>query len=129
MSIEKRYRDDVAILDITGELIRDARFELNTAMQDQIDAGRKGIILNLEECLKVESVGLGMVASACEQLHRKGRKLVLCNVGRTVSYLIGVDTLNQILEKYDDEDEALESFKDVPVVAVNKARSFCSIGI
>ncbi len=111
MEISKRYRDNVAILDISGEIIGDARFDLNTAIQKEIDANRTGLILNLEEVPMMDSVGLGMLVAAYTSLTRNDAKMVLLNAGRSVRYLLVITKLDQIFEKYDDEDEALESFK------------------
>jgi anti-sigma B factor antagonist len=113
MEISKRYRDNVAILDISGEIIGDARFDLNTAIQKEIDANRTGLILNLEEVPMMDSVGLGMLVAAYTSLTRNDAKMVLLNVGRSIRYLLVITKLDQIFEKYDDEDEALESFKQV----------------
>jgi anti-sigma B factor antagonist len=111
MEISKRYRDNVAILDISGEIIGDARFDLNTAIQKEIDANRTGLILNLEEVPMMDSVGLGMLVAAYTSLTRNDAKMVLLNVGRSIRYLLVITKLDQIFEKFDDEDEALESFK------------------
>jgi len=111
MEISKRYRDNVAILDISGEIIGDARFDLNTAIQEEIDANRAGLILNLEEVPMMDSVGLGMLVAAYTSLTRNDAKMVLLNVGRSIRYLLVITKLDQIFEKFDDEDEALESFR------------------
>ena len=111
MEISKRYRDNVAILDISGEIIGDARFDLNAAIQKEIDANRTGLILNLEEVPMMDSVGLGMLVAAYTSLTRNDAKMVLLNVGRSVRYLLTITKLDQVFEKYDDEEEALESFK------------------
>lgn len=111
MQIKTRYRDNIAILDITGEIIGDARFELNKAIQEQIDSNHAGIILNLEEVPMMDSVGLGMLIAAYTSLTKRGTKMVLLNTGRSVRYLLVITKLDQVFEKYDDEDEALESFK------------------
>ena len=111
MEISKRYRDDVAILDISGEIIGDARFALNDAIQEEVDSDRLGIILNLEEVPMMDSVGLGMMVATYTSFTRKGSKMVLLNVGRSIRYLLVITKLEQIFEKYDDEDEAVESFK------------------
>jgi anti-sigma B factor antagonist len=102
----------VAILDITGEIIGDARFDLNKAIQEQIDSDRTGLILNLEEVPMMDSVGLGMLVAAYTSFTRKGNKMVLLNVGRSIRYLLVITKLDQVFEKYDDEDEAVESFKE-----------------
>jgi len=111
MEISTRYRDNIAILDISGEIIGDARFDLNNIIQEQIELGRTGLIINLEEVPMMDSVGLGMLVAAYTSLTRKGKKMVLLNVGRSVRYLLVVTKLDQIFEKYDDENEAIESFK------------------
>ena len=112
MEISTRYRDNVAILDIRGEIIGDARFDLNTVIQEQVDSDRAGLILNLEEVPMMDSVGLGMLVAAYTSLTRKDTKMVLMNVGRSVRYLLVITKLDRIFEKYDDEDEAVESFKE-----------------
>ncbi|HGE69483.1 TPA: anti-sigma factor antagonist [Candidatus Poribacteria bacterium] len=111
MEISTRYRDNVAILDIRGEVIGDARFDLNKAIQEQIDSDISGLIINLDEVPMMDSVGLGMLVAAYTSLAKKEKKVVLLNVGRSVKYLLVVTKLDQIFEKYDDEDEAVESFK------------------
>ena len=111
MEITTRIRDNVAILDIIGEIIGDARFDLNTAIQEQVDSNIDGLILNLDEVPMMDSVGLGMLVAAYTSLTKKEKKVVLLNVGRSVRYLLVVTKLDQIFEKYDDEDDAIESFK------------------
>ena len=111
MEVSTRYRDNVAILDITGEIIGDSRFDLNKVIQEEVEANRAGLILNLEEVPMMDSVGLGMLVGAYTSLTRKKTKLVLLNVGRSVRYLLVVTKLDQVFEKYDDEDEALENIK------------------
>ena len=111
MEISTRYRDNMAILDITGEIIGDARFDLNTAIQEQINSDSAGLILNLEEVPMMDSVGLGMLVAAYTSLTRKEGKMVLLNVGRSIRYLLVITKLDRIFEKYDDEDEAIESLK------------------
>ncbi|MBD3183066.1 anti-sigma factor antagonist [Candidatus Poribacteria bacterium] len=112
MEISVRYRENVAILDISGEIIGDARLNLDEAIQEQVEAGRSGLIINLEEVPMMDSVGLGILVAAYTSLAKRGKKMVLLNVGRSVKYLLVVTKLDQIFEKYDDEDEALENFEE-----------------
>jgi anti-sigma B factor antagonist len=111
MEISTRIRDNVAILDVRGEIIGDARFDLNTAIQEQVDSDIDGLIINLDEVPMMDSVGLGMLVAAYTSLTKKEKKVILLNVGRSVRYLLVVTKLDQIFEKYDDEDDAIESFK------------------
>ena len=101
----------MAILDISGEIIGDARLDLNKVIQQEVESNRKGLILNLEEVPMMDSVGLGMLVGVYTSPTRKGAKVVLLNAGRSVRYLLVITKLDQIFEKYDEEDEALDSFK------------------
>lgn len=113
MEISTRCRDNVAILDITGEIVGGARFAFNDAIQAQLDVGHNGIIINFNDYLvpMMDSVGLGMLIAAQRSVaNKKGGRIVLLNVGRSVRYLLTITKLDQIFDKYDDEEEAVESF-------------------
>ena len=111
MELSVRIRENVAILDISGDIVGDARLALGEAIQEQVDSDRDGVIVNLEEVPVMDSVGLGMLVAGYTSLTRKGKKIVLLNVGRSVRYLLVITKLDTVFEKYDDEDEALASFK------------------
>jgi len=111
MEISTRYRDNVAILDVSGDIIGDARLSLNAAIQERIDSDCAGLIINLEEVPMMDSVGLGMLVAAYTSLAKSEKRMVLLNVGRSIRYLLGITKLDQIFEKYEDEDEAVESFQ------------------
>ena len=114
MEIEVRYRNNIAIIDVEGEIIGDARFALEKlidglAHKDEV----LGIILNLEEVPMVDSVGLGIWYARWRDMFKKGFRLVFLNCSRGVRYLLVITKLDQVFEQYDDEDEALKSFKKV----------------
>lgn len=110
MEISTRYRDNITILDIKGDVIGDGRFDLNKNLQEQVDNGVSGIILNLFEVSIMDSVALGVITAGLTQLIKKDGKLVLLNIGEKVKYLLVVTKLDKIFEKYDDEEKAMESF-------------------
>ncbi len=111
MEVSTRYRDGITILDIVGEIIGNARFELNNVMQEIFGDDCNGIIMNLEEVPMLDSVGLGMITGVYTEMARKEKRLILLNAGQSIQYLLVITKLYQIFEKYNDEDEALESFK------------------
>jgi len=111
MEISKRYCNNVAILDISGEIIGDARLDLNKAIQEEAESDCAGLILNLKKVPMMDSVGLGMLVGAYTSLTRRGTKMVLLNPTRPVKYLLVITKLDQIFEKHDNESEALKSFE------------------
>jgi anti-sigma B factor antagonist len=112
MKISRRSRDNVAILDLMGAAIGDDRFDLETAIRELTDEGPAGVILNLENITMMDSPGLAVIASCYVSLAKREIKLVLLNVGRSVRRLLSITKLSQVFEEYDDEDEAVEAFKE-----------------
>jgi anti-sigma B factor antagonist len=112
MRISRRSRDNVAILDLMGAAIGDDRFDLETAIRELTDEGPAGVILNLENITMMDSPGLAVIASCYVSLAKREIKLVLLNVGRSVRRLLSITKLSQVFEEYDDEDEAVEAFKE-----------------
>ncbi|MDD5433250.1 MAG: STAS domain-containing protein [Candidatus Pacebacteria bacterium] len=116
MEISVRYKEDITIFDLWGELVGDARFDFNKILREELDKPhnkpQKGIIINLKEVPMIDSVGLGIFVAAYTTLTKQSQKLVLLNVGRSIRYLLITTKLNQIFEKYYDEEEAIESFKE-----------------
>lgn len=110
MNISVRHRDDVAIFDISGDIIGDARITLNNKIQEEIENGFNKLIVNLAEVPMMDSVGLGMLVAIHTSLNRKGSKIILLNPGRSINYLLLVTKLNNVIQKSDDEDKAITSF-------------------
>ncbi len=111
MEISKRKIDGIVIFDIKGEITGEKRFTLSDDISAEIQADCAGIILNLAEVPLLDSVGLGALVAAYTAISKKNRKIVLLNANSAVHYLLVVTKLDQIFEKYDDEKEALKSFK------------------
>lgn len=112
MEISSRSRDNIAIVDLTGEIIDNDRSNLDTAIEEAIDEGSTGIVLNLEGVPKTDSAGLAIIMACYVRLVKRDIKLVLLNVAESIRYLLFITKLDQILEEYDGEDEAVEAFKD-----------------
>jgi anti-anti-sigma factor len=111
MEISKRSRDNVAILDVTGNIIGNDRFDLHTAVQEAVEGDSAGVILNLEGVPKISSASLAIIMASYISLAKRDMKLVLLNVGKSVRYLLFITKLDRIFEEYDDEDKAVGAFK------------------
>ena len=112
MEITERYQDNKAILRLSGSILGEDRLKLNDAIQKQVEEGYNCLVLNFKDVDSMDSVGLGMLIAVHTSLSRRDAKMVFSNVGRSVSYLLTITRLNKVFEKYDTENEALESFTD-----------------
>ena len=112
MEITERYQDNKAILRLAGSILGEDRLKLNEAIQTQVEKGYYRLVLNFKDVDAMDSVGLGMLIAVHTSLSRRDAKMVLSNVGRSVNYLLTITSLNQVFEKYDTENDALNSFTD-----------------
>ena len=73
--------------------------------------GCKKILVNLEDVPWVNSTGLGILIAGYTSLKRDGGTLKLLNVTDRIQSILMITRLGTIFESYDDEAEALASFK------------------
>jgi anti-anti-sigma factor len=110
MEIHGRVVGSVRILDLKGKLVLD---EGLTRLRDEIESARReghDLLLNLAAVPYIDSAGLGEIVRSQAALGRPGEKLKLLHVNERVRDLLSVAHLHSILEVFDSEEAAVESF-------------------
>jgi len=86
--------------------------EFKTELLRLIEAEHiRNILIDLKKVEYVDSSGLGALLFGHRQAKAKSGKLKLLNINPKVSTLIKIAKLEDILEHFSDEQEALQSFK------------------
>ena len=112
MQIEERSSGDVVILDVKGKLtIGDGDELLRDKINSLIQQDRKKLILNLEGVPYVDSAGLGEIVRTYTTVSRQGGNLKLLNLTKRITDLLMITKLLTVLDTYDSEQEALNSFQ------------------
>ncbi|MEX2605172.1 MAG: STAS domain-containing protein [Gracilimonas sp.] len=111
-SIATRQKDNVSILDISGELDAHTASHLENALKSLIDDESYAIVVNCSGLDYIASAGLGVFMAYIEDVRSLGGDIKLTNMNDRVYNvfdLLGFPTLYDIL---DDEREALKSFQN-----------------
>jgi anti-sigma B factor antagonist len=110
--IKVRKADSIAILDLSGKLMGgpDAD-DFKEVIKKLMTEGCKKILVNLEDVPWVNSTGLGILIAGYTSLKRDGGTLKLLNVTDRIQSILMITRLGTIFESYDDEAQALASFK------------------
>ena len=112
LNIKQRQAGDVAILDLDGEVrIGDSATALRTAIRDLVGAGNQKILLNLAGVRYIDSSGIGELIANYTTVGRGGGHLKLLNLTEKVQDLLVITKLLTVFDVYDNEAEALASFK------------------
>jgi len=110
MTIDRRTSNGKTILDLHGKLTIEVTAQVRKAVADLLEAGRKNILLNLEDVSFMDSSGIGELVRSYHRVMREGGQVRLLNLTKKMRELLAITKLLTIFECYDDEAEALGSF-------------------
>jgi anti-anti-sigma factor len=113
LQISARESGDVSILDLRGRLTIDAGESelLSDQLRTLVANGVRKLLLNLEDLTQVDSSGVSIIVGTFVSLKRQGGDLkLLCPSGRVLEVLT-VLHLIKIIPSFQDEAEALASFR------------------
>ena len=111
-SIVVRKKNNVSILDISGELDAHTASQLENSLKSLIEEKNYSIIVNCGGLDYIASAGLGVFMAYIEDVRSLGGDIKLTNMNDRVYNvfdLLGFPTLYDIL---DDESEAINSFSN-----------------
>ncbi len=112
LNIRQRQAGDVVILDLNGEVrIGDSATALRGAIRGLIAGGNKKILLNLAGVKYIDSSGIGELIANYTTVGRGGGELKLLNLTEKVQDLLVITKLLTVFDVYEEESEALSSFK------------------
>jgi anti-sigma B factor antagonist len=112
LSINQRQAGDVTILDLDGEVrIGDSSTALRGAIRNLVTAGNRKILLNLAGVKYIDSSGIGELIANYTTVGRGGGQLKLLNLTEKVQDLLVITKLLTVFDVYDNEADALGSFK------------------
>ena len=112
MEIHAREKDNVIIFDIEGEIRRSdvTDVTLHQLVKDQLDVGKRNILLNFEDVEFIDSFGVGEILASYISTHNLGGKLKIAKISKKLYLVFQVTMLTKVLEIFDKEELALSSF-------------------
>ena len=114
MSMDITIRDigDIVILDIRGGMCRSdvTGMTLHQVVKSQLEQGKRIILLNLENVDFIDSYGVGQVLASYTSTQNLGGKIKLARVSRRLGLVFKITWLDHVLEIFDNEAAALQSF-------------------
>lgn len=112
MEIHAREKNNVVIFDVEGEIRRSdvSDVTLHQLVKDQLEAGKRNILLNFKNVEFIDSFGVGEILASYISTHNLGGKLKIAKISKKLYLVFQVTMLTKVLEIYDEEDAALGSF-------------------
>ena len=112
LEVTERQAGDVTILDMNGSVrMGEGAIALRNSIRGLIDGGKKKILLNLGGVKNIDSSGIGELIANYTTISRDGGDLKLLNLTDKIQNLLVITKLLTVFDSYDNETEALNSFK------------------
>ena len=112
LNIRERQAGDVTILDLEGKItIGEGNVSLRSAVRHLAEEGRKKILLNLGGVSYMDSSGIGELVSSHTTITGKAGQLKLLNLQAKIKDLLAITKLLTVFDVYENESEALNSFR------------------
>lgn len=109
---ERQAGDKITVLDLDGRItIGEGSVSLRNAIRKLLEEGKKNILLNLSGVGYVDSSGIGELVSSFTSVNKEGGKLKLLNLTQKIQDLLAITKLLTVFDTFDDEAQAIESYK------------------
>ncbi|PJB83656.1 MAG: anti-sigma factor antagonist [Acidobacteria bacterium CG_4_9_14_3_um_filter_49_7] len=111
MRTEIRNQDNTTILGLHGKItIGEGDVLLRKNIKQQIESGRKNLILDMKDVKYMDSSGVGELVSSFTTVKNAGGKLKLANLNNRVHDLLQLTALITVFEVFDSVEDAANSF-------------------
>ena len=113
MTISQREVRGVIILDLEGRLVmEDGVSQLVEHLNALIRQSRRRILLNFDKVTYLDSAGVGAIAWKFATAKRRDVDIKLVNLRRKSHNVLKTTRLLTVLQSFESEDEAIDSFVD-----------------
>ncbi|MGA9993968.1 MAG: STAS domain-containing protein [Pyrinomonadaceae bacterium] len=115
LKLNERQVGKVTILDVDGNLrLGEGSAAIQKVIRRLSEEGQKQILLNLAHVAYIDSSGLGELIAGHVALSKSGGQIKLLHLTQRVRELMTITKLLTVFDVYENESEALASFK-IPV--------------
>jgi anti-sigma B factor antagonist len=107
---ERELQAQAVAIDVVGELTVGGGHEvLLDIVRKQLEAGRRLLIVNLSQCRRADSAGLGELVACLITAERQDAALRLANIPQPMRGLMKMTNLLKAFEIFETEEAALSS--------------------
>jgi anti-sigma B factor antagonist len=111
LQIAQREKEAIVILDLKGELVLDDDYlSLLQRLLFLLDSRRHKVVLNLKGVSGMDATGPATLAFCAKLFQDIDGRLVVLNPGQPHAQVADILELNTVLETYQEETEAVNSF-------------------
>ena len=110
LELVEREKGEAVVIEIIGELTAANSTERVLEMvRKNVEAGRRLLLVNLAQCRRVDSSGMGELVTCLVSAARHDAVLRLTNVPQPIRGLMKLTNVHKAFEIFDTEEEAMQA--------------------
>ena len=117
-TIQRSAQNDLTILSVGGYLDAHTAPEFENAVQREIDAGNRKLIVDCEGLSYISSAGLGVFMSFLEEIREAGGDIKICGPSPKVLQVFEILGFPALFDMLPDVPAAVQRFVESPVKGV-----------
>jgi anti-sigma B factor antagonist len=112
MKSQIRDHGEVRIVELSGKItIGSGDVKIRELIDESVAAGKKNLVLDLAGVSTIDSSGIGEMVACYTTVTKKGGHLKLLRLSPKINDILQVTQLITVFEVFDNEDEAVRSFR------------------
>jgi anti-sigma B factor antagonist len=101
------------VLQLKGQFIGgEETDELRNTLKNVTEQNKSKLIINMEKVTYLNSTALGVLISAHASIVKKGGKIILCNLAKSIENIFVITKLTLVFEIATDLDSAIKIFSE-----------------
>jgi anti-anti-sigma factor len=109
LELGERDVNDAAVVDIIGELtVGSEKESLLETVRKKIEAGRRLLVINMSQCRRVDSAGIGELVACLVTAARHDTPLRLSNIPPQIYGIMKITNVLKSFDVFETEQAALE---------------------
>lgn len=109
VQLQRRILNDVAVLDVAGELDIYTSPKLKTAIQDLISEGHAKLVVNLLKTTYLDSTALSVLTGALKQARENGGDLAVVYNQPQIEKIFSITGLHDVFPVFHAEGDAVSA--------------------
>ena len=115
LRIDESRSGDITILRLKGRLeVEEGGEMLRERVNELVRNGRVNLVLDMSGVTRLDSMGLGILASKLLTTRQHGGTIKLLHTTDNTAQLLEITRLSSVFETFDDESAAIRSFGALP---------------
>lgn len=111
MKYEVLEKGNVTVIKLSGRItLGSGDVKLRDKLVEELEKGKKKIVIDLGEVSFMDSAGLGELVAAYTSAKRHGAQVKLSNLTKKIDDLLDITRLSSVFETYNSTEEAVKSF-------------------